>query len=92
VYVSPNIIRAIKLRGTGWTAHVARMGKMKTGINIWLKTSKEKDHSKDPAANRRIISEWILGKRWERVDWMHLAQDRDQWWAHVNTVMNFQIP
>jgi hypothetical protein len=22
------------------------------------------------------------------VDWMHLAQDRDQWWAVVNTVVN----
>jgi hypothetical protein len=25
---------------------------------------------------------------WEGVDWMHLAQDRDQWRALVNTVMN----
>jgi hypothetical protein len=29
---------------------------------------------------------------WEVVDWMHLAQDRDQWWAHVNMVMNLQVP
>jgi hypothetical protein len=27
----------------------------------------------------------------EGVDWMHLAQDRDQWWAVVNTVMNLQV-
>jgi hypothetical protein len=25
---------------------------------------------------------------WEGVDWMDLAQDRDQWWALVNTIMN----
>jgi hypothetical protein len=25
---------------------------------------------------------------WEVVDWMHPAQDRDQWQAVVNTVMN----
>jgi hypothetical protein len=25
----------------------------------------------------------------EGVDWMHLAQDRDQWPAPVNTVTNF---
>jgi hypothetical protein len=24
------------------------------------------------------------------VDWIHLAYDRDQWWAVVNTVMNFR--
>jgi len=28
---------------------------------------------------------------WEGVDWMHLAQDRDQWRALVNTVMNVRI-
>jgi hypothetical protein len=30
--------------------------------------------------------------RWEGVDWMHLAQDRDQLWALVNTVLNFSVP
>jgi len=29
---------------------------------------------------------------WECVDWMHLAQDRDQWWVHVNTVMDLRVP
>jgi len=25
---------------------------------------------------------------WEGVDWIHLAQDRDQWLVLVNTVIN----
>jgi hypothetical protein len=29
---------------------------------------------------------------WEGVDWMHLAQDRDQWKTPVNTVMNPWLP
>jgi hypothetical protein len=29
---------------------------------------------------------------WEGVDWMHLAQDRDQWWDIVNTVTNSWVP
>jgi hypothetical protein len=29
---------------------------------------------------------------WEGVDWMHLAQDRGQWRALVNTVMSLQVP
>jgi hypothetical protein len=28
----------------------------------------------------------------EGVDWMHLAQDRDQWRAVVYTVMNLRFP
>jgi hypothetical protein len=27
---------------------------------------------------------------WEDVDWIHLAQDRDLWWALVNTVINLR--
>jgi hypothetical protein len=29
---------------------------------------------------------------WEVVDWIHAAQDRDQWQALVNMVMNLQNP
>jgi hypothetical protein len=29
---------------------------------------------------------------WDGVDWMHLAQVRDQWQALVNTVMKLWVP
>jgi hypothetical protein len=29
---------------------------------------------------------------WEDVDWIHLVQDRDQWQALVNTVMDLRVP
>jgi hypothetical protein len=28
---------------------------------------------------------------WGSVDWIQLAQDRDWWWALVNTVMNLRV-
>jgi hypothetical protein len=29
---------------------------------------------------------------WDGVDWIDVAQDRDQWRALVNTVMNLRVP
>jgi hypothetical protein len=36
---------------------------------------------------RRDIMEIV----WEGVDWMHLAQDRDQWRGLVKTAMNLRV-
>jgi hypothetical protein len=30
--------------------------------------------------------------RWDGINWIDLAQDRDQWRALVNTVMNLRVP
>jgi len=28
----------------------------------------------------------------ESVDWIHMAQQRDQWWITVHIAMNLQVP
>jgi hypothetical protein len=43
----------------------------------------------------RIILKWIckgLDGGGGGMNWIDLAQDRDRWWALVNTVMNLQVP
>jgi hypothetical protein len=48
--------------------------------------------SEDRGIDRRMGSEWILGRLAERgVTWIQLAQDRDRWRDLVNTVMNLRV-
>jgi hypothetical protein len=60
---------------------------------FWSKILKERDYSEDVGVDWKIILEWILREiEWGGMDWMHLAQDRDQWRALLNTVMNLWFP
>jgi hypothetical protein len=34
----------------------------------------------------------MKGIGWDRVGWIHLAEDRDKWRALVNVVMKLHVP
>jgi hypothetical protein len=92
LYSSPNIIRQIKSRRLRWVAHVARMGEEKTVYRVLMGNHK----GKRPLGRPRHRWEdgirmdlWEIG--WGSVDWIQLAQNLDQWWALVNTVMNLRV-
>jgi hypothetical protein len=60
--------------------------------------TKERDHFRDSCVDGKIIIIIIIiiiylrEMAWEVMDWIHLIQDRDQWKALVNTVMNLWAP
>jgi hypothetical protein len=50
---------------------------------------KGRDHLGYLGVDERTILKWIL--KTYSVDWVHLAQDKDQWRAVVKTVMHHRV-
>jgi hypothetical protein len=60
---------------------------------FWPENGKGKDQLEDVGIDMRITLELALIEIvLEDVDWIHLAQDRDQGRAVVNTVMKLRVP
>jgi hypothetical protein len=88
LYSSPSIIRIIKSKRMRWAGHVARMGEKRNAYRLFV----GKPEGKRPLGRPR--REWVdlLEIGWGGVDWSGLAQDRDNWRALVNAVMNLRVP
>jgi hypothetical protein len=93
LYSSPSIIRMIKSRRMRWAGHVARMGEK---LNAY-RTFVGMPEGKRPLGRRR--RRWVDNIKtdlreigWHGMDWIDLAQNRDQWRALVNRVMNLRVP
>jgi hypothetical protein len=57
-----------------------------------LENLKERDHLKHLDVDGRITIKWILGKGSKGVDWIHVFEVRDLWWALANMILNLQDP
>jgi hypothetical protein len=93
LYSSPGIIRIIKSRRMKWEEHVARMGEKRTACKILVVKPEGKRALGIP--RRRWVDNIKMNLRevgWDGVDWLDMAQDRDQWRALVNTVLNLRVP
>jgi hypothetical protein len=83
----------IKSRRMRWTGHVARMGETRNLYKILVGKPERKTPLGRP--RHRWADNIKMGLReigWDGMDWIDLAQDRDQWRALVNTVMNLRVP
>jgi hypothetical protein len=75
-----------------WVGHVARMEEERNVYRVLM----GKSEGNRPLGRPRHRQE--NGIRMDlrdigqgSVDWIQLAQDRDQWWALVNMVMNLRV-
>jgi hypothetical protein len=77
-------ILIIKSRRMRWAGHVARMGANRNAYRILVGMPEGKRPLGRPMNLREI--------GWDGVDWIDMAQDRDQWRALVNTALNLRVP
>jgi hypothetical protein len=79
LYSLPSIIRMIKSRRLGWAGHVARMGEKRNSHRKLVERPEGKRLLEDQDVGRWTILKWILREIvWDGMDWINLAQDRDQ--------------
>jgi hypothetical protein len=78
-YSSPSIIRMIKSRNMRWAGHIARMRDKRNAYRILVGKPERKSPLGNLDIGGRIILNCILEKTgWGGLDWIDLAQDRDQ--------------
>jgi hypothetical protein len=93
LYSSPNIVRMIKSRRMRWAGHVARMGEGRYVYRVLVGMPEGKRPLGRP--RRRWEGKIKMDLREIGIDganWIQLAQNRVQWRAFVNTIMNFRVP
>jgi hypothetical protein len=83
----------IKSRKMRWAGYVARMGKKRNAYRLLVGNPEGKRPLGRP--RRRWVDNIKMDLREigrDGMDWIDLAQGRDQWWTLVNAVMNLLVP
>jgi hypothetical protein len=75
-----------------WEGQVAHMGKRRMPIGLWLEREGKRVLGRPRHKWEDNIKLDLENIGWDVMGWIALAQDRDQWRAVVNTVMNLRVP
>jgi hypothetical protein len=93
LYSLPNIVRVIKSRRMRWAGHIARMGEGRGVYRVLVGRPEGKRPLGRPRCKWEDNIKLDFRKREiDGANWIRLAQDRVQWRAFVNTVMNLLVP
>jgi hypothetical protein len=61
-------------------------------IGYWWESQEERDHEEDEDRWVGNIKMDLREIGWGGMDWIDMAQDRNQWRALVDTVINHRVP
>jgi hypothetical protein len=61
-------------------------------MEYWWESQKERNNWEDKDVGEWTIKMYLKEIGWDGVHWIDMAQDRDQWRALVNTVLNLRVP
>jgi hypothetical protein len=93
LYSYPSVIKMIKSRRMTGAGHAGRMGEKKNAYRILVGKAEGKRPLRKP--RRRWVDNIKMDLRyigWDGMDWIDLAQVREQWRAFVITEMNLRVP
>jgi hypothetical protein len=87
VYTSPDDIGVIKPRRVRLTGLVARMRAMRNSYKIFVgRPDGNREFGRPRYRWKGNIRIYLRELGWEGVDWIHLAQDMDSWWAVITAI------